>query len=76
MESAVNRWKIYKVRNKRTNFIQLKLRPRTGAVRAHNTNRQIAKKKYLQNIHNKNCLQELRIKLSGCKLSHYHFDKF
>ena len=50
------------------NFIQLKLRPRTGGVRAHNTNRQIATKNYLQEIHNKNCLQELRIKPSGCKL--------
>ena len=58
------------------NFIQLKLSPRTGGVRAHNTDRQIAKKTYLQDIHNKNCLQELRIKPSGCKLAHNHFDKY
>ena len=58
------------------NFIQLKLRPRTGGVSAHNTNRQIATKIHLQEIHNKNCLQELRIKPSGCELAHNHFDKF
>ena len=50
-------------RTEQNRTIQLKLRPRTGGVRAHNTNRQIATKKYLQEIHNKNCLQELAVAL-------------